>query len=92
MKARLETGRLLLYRAAWTKQQGLPAGGEAALAKMYLCEACLQSSLDAVQIHGGYGFTREYELERTVRDAVGGRLYSGTSEMQATIIARSLGL
>jgi alkylation response protein AidB-like acyl-CoA dehydrogenase len=45
-----------------------------------------------VQIHGGYGFTREYELERTVRDSVGGRLYSGTSEMQAAIIARTLGL
>lgn len=92
MKARLETGRLLLYRAAWTKQQGLPAAGEAALAKLYLGEACLQSSLDAVQVHGGYGFTREYELERTVRDSVGGRLYSGTSEMQAAIIARTLGL
>jgi alkylation response protein AidB-like acyl-CoA dehydrogenase len=92
MKARLETGRLLLYRAAWTKQQGLPAAGEAALAKLYLGEACLQSSLDAVQIHGGYGFTREYELERMVRDAVGGRLYSGTSEIQAAIIARTLGL
>jgi L-prolyl-PCP dehydrogenase len=92
MKARLEVGRLLLYRAAWTKQEGLPAAGEAALAKLYLGEACLQSSLDAVQIHGGYGFTREYELERTVRDSVGGRLYSGTSEMQAAIIARTLGL
>jgi hypothetical protein len=92
MKARLETGRLLLYRAAWTKQQGLPAAGEAALAKLYLGEACLQSSLDAVQIHGGYGFTREYEFERMVRDAVGGRLYSGTSEIQAAIIARTLGL
>jgi len=92
MKARLETGRLLLYRAAWTKQQGLPAASEAALAKLYLGEACLQSSLDAVQIHGGYGFTREYELERVVRDSVGGRLYSGTSEMQAAIIARTLGL
>ena len=92
MKARLETGRLLLYRAAWTKQQGLRAAGEAALAKLYLGEACLQSSLDAVQIHGGYGFTREYELERVVRDSVGGRLYSGTSEMQAAIIARTLGL
>ena len=92
MKARLETGRLLLYRAAWTKQQGLPAAGEAALAKLYLGEACLQSSLDAVQVHGGYGFTREYEFERMVRDAVGGRLYSGTSEIQAAIIARTLGL
>jgi len=54
-------------------------------------EAMLQSALDAVQIHGGYGFTTEYEVERDVRDAVGGRLYSGTSDIQAAIIARSLG-
>jgi alkylation response protein AidB-like acyl-CoA dehydrogenase len=92
MKVRLETGRLLLYRAAWAKQQGLPAAGEAAIAKLYLAEAALQSSLDAVQVHGGYGFTTEYEFERQVRDAVGGRLYSGTSEIQAAIIARTLGL
>jgi alkylation response protein AidB-like acyl-CoA dehydrogenase len=92
MKVRLETGRLLLYRAAWAKQHGLPAAGEAAIAKLYLAEAALQSSLDAVQIHGGYGFTTEYEYERHVRDAVGGRLYSGTSEIQAAIIARTLGL
>jgi hypothetical protein len=92
MKVRLETGRLLLYRAAWAKQHGQPAAGEAAIAKLYLAEAALQSSLDAVQIHGGYGFTTEYEFERQVRDAVGGRLYSGTSEIQAAIIARTLGL
>jgi alkylation response protein AidB-like acyl-CoA dehydrogenase len=92
MKVRLETGRLLLYRAAWAKQHGLPAAGDAAMAKLYLAEAALQSSLDAVQIHGGYGFTTEYDFERQVRDAVGGRLYSGTSEIQAAIIARTLGL
>jgi L-prolyl-PCP dehydrogenase len=92
MKLRLETGRLLLYRAAWAKQHGHTAAGEAALAKLYLGEACLQSALDAVQIHGGYGFTTEYQFEREVRDAVGGRIYSGTSEIQSAIIARSLGL
>jgi alkylation response protein AidB-like acyl-CoA dehydrogenase len=92
MKLRLETSRLLVYRAAWTKQQGTSTGTDAALAKLYVGEACLQSALDAVQIHGGYGFTTEYEVEREVRDAVGGRLYSGTSEIQAAIIARGLGL
>jgi alkylation response protein AidB-like acyl-CoA dehydrogenase len=91
MKLRLETGRLVLYKAAWAKQRGA-AGTEAALAKLYLGEACLASALDAVQIHGGYGFTTEYQVERDLRDAVGGRLYSGTSEIQAAIIARSLGL
>jgi len=92
MKLRLETGRLLLYRAAWAKQQGQDAAAAAALAKLYLGEACLQSALDAVQIHGGYGFTTEYQFEREVRDAVGGRIYSGTSEIQSAIIARTLGL
>jgi alkylation response protein AidB-like acyl-CoA dehydrogenase len=92
MKVRLETSRLLVYRAAWTKQRGNSTGADAAIAKLYVSEACLQSALDAVQIHGGYGFTTEYEVERDVRDAVGGRLYSGTSEIQAAIIARSLGL
>lgn len=92
MKLRLETGRLMLYRAAWAKQEGHPAGTEAALAKLYVSEACLQSALDAVQIHGGYGYTTEYEFERELRDAVGSRLYSGTSEIQAAIIARNLGL
>ena len=92
MKLRLETGRLLLYRAAWAKQRGETAAAEAALAKLYLGEACLQSALDAVQIHGGYGFTTEYQFEREVRDAVGGRIYSGTSEIQSAIVARSLGL
>jgi len=92
MKVRLETSRLLLYHAAWTMQQGGPAGTVAAIAKLFVSEASLQSALDAVQVHGGYGFTTEYEFERELRDAVGGRLYSGTSEIQAAIIARNLGL
>jgi alkylation response protein AidB-like acyl-CoA dehydrogenase len=92
MKLRLETGRLLLYRAAWAKQRGENAATEAALAKLYLGEAGVQSALDAVQVHGGYGFTREYQFEREVRDAVGARIYSGTSEIQSAIIARALGL
>jgi alkylation response protein AidB-like acyl-CoA dehydrogenase len=91
MRLRLETSRLLVYRAAWAKQHAGTASTEAALAKLYVSEAMLQSALDAVQIHGGYGFTTEYEVERDVRDAVGGRLYSGTSDIQAAIIARSLG-
>jgi alkylation response protein AidB-like acyl-CoA dehydrogenase len=92
MKLRLETARLILYRAAWTKEQGGPAGVEASMAKLYLGEAWIQSCLDAVQIHGGYGYTTEYEAERDLRDAVGGTLYSGTSEIQKAIISRGLGL
>ena len=92
MKVRLEAARLLVYQAAWTKQQGCPSATAASVAKLFASEALVQSCLDAVQVHGGYGFTTEYGMERTLRDAVGSRLYSGTSDIQRAIIARSLGL
>ncbi|HUJ19258.1 MAG TPA: acyl-CoA dehydrogenase family protein [Nitrospirota bacterium] len=92
MKVRMETARLLLYKVAWMKQARGKAAMEAAIAKLYLSEAWVQSCLDAVQIHGGYGYATEYEVERDLRDAVGGTLYSGTSEIQKNIIARYLGL
>jgi alkylation response protein AidB-like acyl-CoA dehydrogenase len=92
MKVRLETARLLLYKTAWLKKQGKPAQMEAALAKLYLSEVFVESSLDAIRIHGGYGYMSEFETERDLRDAIGGTLYSGTSDIQRTRIARYLGL
>ena len=92
MKLRLETTRLLLYHVGWLIDQGRSPTLEAALLKLHLSESFLRSSLDALQIHGGYGYMTEYELERDVRDAIGGRLYSGTSEIQRNIVASSLGL
>ena len=92
MKLRLETARLMLYKVAWLKQQNQDTALDAALAKLVVSEAWVQSCLDAIQIHGGYGFTAEYEVERDLRDAIGGRLYSGTNEIQKTIIARLLKL
>jgi alkylation response protein AidB-like acyl-CoA dehydrogenase len=92
MKVRLEAGRLLLYRAAWLKQQGKASNADAAMAKLWLSESALASSLDALHVRGGYGFLTELGVERSVRDAVGGRLYSGTSEMQRATVARGLGL
>jgi alkylation response protein AidB-like acyl-CoA dehydrogenase len=92
MKVRLETARLLLYRAAWTHSSGGNNALEGALAKLYISEAAVQSGLDAIQIHGGYGFMKEFGIERDLRDAVGARLYSGTSEIQRLLIARHLGL
>ena len=92
MKLRLETSRLLLYHAGWLRAQGQEAVQEVALAKLYLSECFVQSSLDAIQIHGGYGYSTEFGIERDLRDAIGGRIYSGTSEIQRDIIARSLGL
>jgi alkylation response protein AidB-like acyl-CoA dehydrogenase len=92
MKVRLETSRLVLYRVAWLKQEEREAVMDAAIAKLYLSEAWVQSCLDAIQIHGGYGFTTEFGLERDLRDSIAGRIYSGTSEMQRNIIASRLGL
>jgi alkylation response protein AidB-like acyl-CoA dehydrogenase len=92
MKVRLEAARLLLYQAAWAKDRAQSAGMHAAIAKLYLGEAMVQSCLDAVQLRGGYGYTAEYEVERDLRDAVGGTLYSGTSEIQRNLIARGIGL
>jgi hypothetical protein len=92
MKVRMETARLILYKVAWMKQAHGKASMDAAIAKLYLSESWIKSCLDAIQIHGGYGYTTEYELERDLRDAVAGTLYSGTSEIQRNIIARYLGL
>lgn len=92
MQIRLETGQLLLYKAAWLKKSGRHALREASIAKLYISEACVQSCLDAIQVHGGYGYTTEYQIERNLRDAVAGTIYSGTSEIQKTIIAGFLGL
>jgi alkylation response protein AidB-like acyl-CoA dehydrogenase len=92
MKVRLETARLLLYQVAWLKKMGKPAMMEAAMAKLYLSECFTASSLDAIRIHGGNGYMTEFEVERELRDAVGGVIYGGTSDIQRTIISRLLGL
>ena len=92
MKVRMETAKLILYKVAWMKKAYGKATMEAAIAKLYLSESWIKSCLDAVQIHGGYGYTTEYELERDLRDSVASTIYSGTSEIQRNIIARYLGL
>lgn len=92
MKLRLETARLLVYKAAWLKDQGRDIEMEAAMCKLYLGEASVQSSLDAIQIHGARGYMRDLPFERQLRDAVGGTIYGGTSEIQRNTIARGLGL
>jgi alkylation response protein AidB-like acyl-CoA dehydrogenase len=92
MKVRLETARLLLYKVAWLKMQGKTAVMEAAMAKLYLSESFVESGLDAIRTFGGYGYMTEFEVERDLRDAIGGTIYSGTSDIQRNIIARLLGL
>ncbi|MFY2561188.1 acyl-CoA dehydrogenase family protein [Corallococcus terminator] len=92
MKLRLETARGLLYRFAWLKKQGRSAMFEASLVKLHVSESWVQTSLEAVQLHGGLGYLTETELEREVRDALGSRIFSGTSELQRELVARSMGL
>jgi alkylation response protein AidB-like acyl-CoA dehydrogenase len=93
MRLRWATSRLLLHRVARLSQDG--ADGlqlEAATAKLHISESWVASCLDAIQIHGGYGYATESEIERELRDAVASRLYSGTSEIQRNLIAGALGL
>ncbi len=92
MKLRLESSRLLLYKLAWMKEQKQSATLESAMANLQLGEAFAANSLDAMRIHGAKGYLAEFEVERDVRDALGGVIYSGTSDIQRNIIARVLGL
>lgn len=90
MKIRLESSRAHLYKVAWLKKNRRMAVMEAAMAKYSISEAWVQTCLDAIQIHGGYGYLTEAGLERQLRDALGSRIYSGTSEIQKTIISQFL--
>ncbi len=92
MKLRLETARLLLYKVGWMKENGQNAMTEAALLKLHLGEAFMASSLDAIRIHGARGYVSEYGIDRDARDAIGGTIYAGTSDIQRNIVARLLGL
>lgn len=92
MKLRLEGARLLLYRACWLRDQDVDATLEISLAKLAVSEAAIQSSLDAIQIHGGSGFVAETGVERALRDAIPSTIFSGTSEIQRNLIAQRLGL
>ena len=92
MEVRIETGRLVLYKAAWLKSQGKHPLRESSIAKLYIAEECVKSCLDAIQIHGGYGYMMEYEIERDLRDAISSKIYSGTSEIQKVIISGLHGL
>jgi alkylation response protein AidB-like acyl-CoA dehydrogenase len=93
MKVNLEAGRLLVYKAASLLEKSpRTVALDASIAKLFVSESLLRTALDTVQVHGGYGYMTEYEVERALRDAVGSTLYSGTSEIQRNIIARWLGL
>jgi butyryl-CoA dehydrogenase len=90
MGTRLEAARTMVRRAAWLKDRGLAYSREAAMAKLFASEAATWITHQAVQIHGGYGYMKEYAVERYYRDARVTEIYEGTSEMQRLVIARSL--
>ena len=92
MKLRVETARLLLYRLGWLMTQRRATPLDSALVKLYLSECFVACGLDAVQVFGGYGYIAEYGLERDLRDAIGSRIYSGTSEIQRNLAASFLGM
>jgi alkylation response protein AidB-like acyl-CoA dehydrogenase len=86
----LEAGRLLTYRAADLCDRARPFGKEAAMAKLFTSEAANKIAYLALQIHGGYGYSKEYMIERIYRDARVLSIYEGTSEIQRLVIARKL--
>jgi alkylation response protein AidB-like acyl-CoA dehydrogenase len=90
MHTQVEAARLLVYRAAWLKDQGRPYGKEAAMAKLYASEAACRVADEAVQIHGGYGFIKDYPVEKFYRDVKLCTIGEGTSEILRTVIARHL--
>ena len=92
MATEIEMARTMVHKAAWLKDQGQPFGKEAAMAKLFASETATRAANEAIQIHGGNGYMREYEVERFLRDAKLLEIGEGTSEIQRVVIARHLGL
>src|SRR5574338_629083 len=90
MATEIEAARQLTLRAAWLKQSGLPHGAEGAMAKLFASGVAVDASREAIQVLGGYGYTREFPVERYYRDAKITEIYEGTSEVQRIVIAREL--
>ena len=90
MATRAEAAQLLVYKAAWAKQNQAQYGVEAAKAKLFAAEAAMAITTKAVQLHGGYGYIREYDVERMMRDAKITEIYEGTSEVQRMVISANL--
>jgi len=90
MATELEAGRHLVYHAAWLAQNGHPYGKEAAIAKLFCSELAMRNTIKAIQLHGGYGYTKDYPVERMMRDAKITQIYEGTNQIQRLVIARQL--
>ena len=90
MALRIDAARMLTYRAAWLKDHGQPYKKEASMAKLYASEAAMWVTTKAIQVHGGYGYIKDYPVERMFRDAKLCEIGEGTSEIQRLVIAREL--
>ena len=90
LKTKVEAARFLVRSAAWKKDNGIPYSADAAMAKLFAAETAMEVTTKAVQFHGGYGYTREYPVERMMRDAKITEIYEGTSEVQRMVIAGHL--
>jgi alkylation response protein AidB-like acyl-CoA dehydrogenase len=87
MKVNIELGKLILYKAAWLKDQKKRVPLETSIGKLFISESLKNACLEAIQIHGGYGYMKEFEIERELRDSIASTIYSGTSELQKNIIS-----
>ncbi|WP_295673292.1 acyl-CoA dehydrogenase [uncultured Mucilaginibacter sp.] len=90
MATEIEAARLLCLKAAWLKDKGLPYAQASSMAKLFASEVAMRTTVEAVQIHGGYGFVKEYHVERLMRDAKITQIYEGTSEIQRIVISREV--
>ncbi len=90
MATEIEAARMLVYRSAWLKDVGLDYNMASSMAKLYAAEVAMKQTVEAVQIHGGYGFVKEYHVERLMRDAKITQIYEGTSEVQKIVISRDI--
>lgn len=90
MATQIEAARLLCLKAAWLKDTGMPYAKAASMAKLYASEVAMKVTVEAVQIHGGYGYVKEYHVERLMRDAKITQIYEGTSEIQKMVISREV--
>jgi acyl-CoA dehydrogenase len=90
MAAKTQAARLLALEAAWRTDHGLPANKEASYAKAMCADWCMEICTDAVQVFGGYGYTKEYPVEKLMRDAKLIQIYEGTSQIQRVVISREL--
>ena len=90
LKTKIEAARLLVYRAADMKDKHLPYGEAAAMAKLFAAETAMEVTTKCVQYHGGYGYTKDYPVERMMRDAKITEIYEGTSEVQRMVISSAL--